>query len=279
MKKDNEENMINFTCLFGNNSTTYESEIERKLEGEEIDYEFIEGMFKAKEVMKEMKEEEERHEFTRRIFNDDEVYKFGGKIVENSEVVIDSRLIAYQMGCTACVVMIKDGYIYVANCGDSLAVLYQGGISMKINLEHNMKVDKEVLRIKESGCRVINNRVEGKLNLTRAIGDFMFKQSKQSLAHEHAVIAYPEVKKLKLKEDMEFILLGCDGIWDCVDRNKVCQFISQKLKEGNMSKSEILSRVFEKISSASHPMFGSDNMSCILIDLREKAEEFRKKNL
>jgi serine/threonine protein phosphatase PrpC len=29
---------------------------------------------------------------------------------------------------------------------------------------------------------------------------------------------------------MEFIIMGCDGIWDCVDIQKFCEFRSVKIK-------------------------------------------------
>jgi len=256
-----------FSCLEGNG---WETEIERRLEFEDIDQEFIDVMFKTKDELRVFKEEEYQSEFNRTIFADDEVYRFGGKIVESFDVELDSKLVAYQMGTTANIVMVKDGFVYVANSGDSLAVIYQDGKASKINLEHNMRAEREIQRIKASGSRIINNRIEGKLNLTRAIGDFMFKQGKDLTSTETAVIAYPEIKKLQLKDNMEFILMGCDGVWDCLDIQKVCQYISEKLKEKTMTKSEIIRKVFEKIFSVDHPLFGSDNMSCILIDLTEK---------
>jgi serine/threonine protein phosphatase PrpC len=83
-----------------------------------------------------------------------------------------SDLISYNMGTTANICLIKDNYLYLANVGDSLAVLYKNGIAVKLNQEHKTSLDSERERILKSGASIINNRIEGRLNLTRAIGRY-----------------------------------------------------------------------------------------------------------
>ncbi len=84
------------------------------------------------------------------------------------------RLVAYEMGTTANVVLIKNNYLYIANVGDSLAVMYKNGIAEKLTTEHKVSLEHEKNRIEKSGARIINNRIEGRLNLTRAIGIFLY---------------------------------------------------------------------------------------------------------
>jgi hypothetical protein len=79
-------------------------------------------------------------------------------------------LIASNMGTTANILLIKNNYIYLANVGDSLAVLYRNGEAVKLNQEHKTSLESEYMRINKSGAKIINNRIEGRLNLTRAIG-------------------------------------------------------------------------------------------------------------
>lgn len=80
------------------------------------------------------------------------------------------KLVAYEMGTTANVVLIKNNYLYIANVGDSLAVMYKNGVAEKLTTEHKVSLEQEKSRIEKSGARIINNRIEGRLNLTRAIG-------------------------------------------------------------------------------------------------------------
>ena len=84
------------------------------------------------------------------------------------------RLVANEMGTTANVVLIKNNYLYIANVGDSLAVMYKNGIAEKLTTEHKVSLEPEKTRIEKSGARIINNRIEGRLNLTRAIGIIIF---------------------------------------------------------------------------------------------------------
>ncbi len=74
------------------------------------------------------------------------------------------------MGTTANILFIKNSYLYLANVGDSMAVAFKNGKAVKLNNEHKVTLVSESSRISKSGARIINNRIEGRLNLTRAIG-------------------------------------------------------------------------------------------------------------
>jgi len=171
------------------------------------------------------------------------------------------------MGSTANICFVKDKYLYTANAGDSVSVLFKGGKAIKLNKEHKVSNPIEHGRIISSGMSVRNGRVDGKLVVTRAIGDFMFKSNEQKMAHEQAVTCFPEVNKLKITSDMEFIMLASDGIWDCVDVQSLCEHVSQKLKTGTPI-SKILADLFDQILAKSNKCsIGTDNMSCILVKL------------
>jgi serine/threonine protein phosphatase PrpC len=85
-----------------------------------------------------------------------------------------NELIAKNMGTTANILFIKNNYLYLANVGDSLAVIYKNGEAIKLNKEHKVTLECEYSRISKSGAKIINNRIEGRINLTRAIGNFFY---------------------------------------------------------------------------------------------------------
>lgn len=58
------------------------------------------------------------------------------------------------------------------------------------------------------------NRVNGNLALSRAVGDFSFKQNANLSPEDQIVSGCPDVVSRTVSEDWEFILLACDGIWD-----------------------------------------------------------------
>jgi hypothetical protein len=92
--------------------------------------------------------------------------------LKNSNLKSDiyEELIAKDMGTTANILLIKNNYLYLANVGDSMAVIFKNGIATRLNQEHKTTLPSEFTRISKSGARIMNNRIEGRLNLTRAIG-------------------------------------------------------------------------------------------------------------
>ena len=70
----------------------------------------------------------------------------------------------------------------------------------------------------------MDGRVNGSLNLSRAIGDMEYKQTSHLTAAEQAVTAYPDVRQLQLGPSYEFMILACDGIWDVLSNQQVGLF-------------------------------------------------------
>ena len=105
------------------------------------------------------------------------------------------------------------------------------------------------------------------INLTRAIGDLKFKSNYNLKRHEQSVIALPEITKIQDTEDIEFIIMGCDGVWDCVKRQLVCDFVDKQIRENpDKDLSEILKVIFDRcVSPVWGVVLGTDNMSCIII--------------
>ena len=111
------------------------------------------------------------------------------------------------------------------------------------------------------------------LNLTRALGDLKFKSNPNLKVYEQSVIAVPEITKVKLTNDIDFIIMGCDGVWDCVKRQLVCEFVEKQIKENpNQKLSEILKVIFQRcVSPVWGVVVGTDNISCIIIQfLKDK---------
>lgn len=98
-------------------------------------------------------------------------------------------------GCTASVVLITPDDIWCANAGDCRAVLSRNGEAIPLSKDHKPDNPEEKERIKASGGHVRNNRVNNKLNISRAIGDFMFKKVGE-LPEKQTVSVVPDVKRL-----------------------------------------------------------------------------------
>lgn len=98
------------------------------------------------------------------------IYSFGGVILEESNQKIKENLVSYCSGTTANIVLLLRNHIYIANAGDSLAVMYKNRKAIKLNSEHKLNILSERNRVIKAGKKLINYRIEGKINVSRAIG-------------------------------------------------------------------------------------------------------------
>lgn len=119
-------------------------------------------------------------------------------------------------GCTAIVGLVVGKTLHVANVGDSRCVLSRKGRSEELSEDHKPNLPDEMKRVLKAGGFVGNGRINGSLNLSRAIGDLEFKQNKDLKPEDQMVTAKPDIRSIELCEDDEFVILACDGIWDCM---------------------------------------------------------------
>ncbi|KHJ36306.1 putative protein phosphatase 2c ptc2 protein [Erysiphe necator] len=171
-------------------------------------------------------------------------------------------------GCTATVGLISGTKIFVANAGDSRSVLGVKGRAKPLSFDHKPMNEGEKARIISAGGTVEHGRVNGNLALSRAIGDFDFKKCASLTQEQQAVTVYPDVTIHDISEDDEFMVIACDGIWDCRSSQAVVEFI----RRGIAAKQE-LSKICENLmdnclSPESEPGgIGCDNMTLIIIGL------------
>ena len=74
--------------------------------------------------------------------------------------------------------------IYVANAGDSRSVISENGKVFELSQDHKPELKNESARIKKAGGFISDGRVNGNLNLSRALGDLEYKRNKELNAGE-----------------------------------------------------------------------------------------------
>jgi protein phosphatase 1G len=158
----------------------------------------------------------------------------------------DEEELAMMTGCTAhvCAVDEANKKIYFANAGDSRGVLCKNGIAYPMSIDHKPDLDIEKNRIYKADGWVSEGRVKGNLNLSRSLGDLEYKQNKRLPPEEQMITAYPDLVVEPLTNDINFIILACDGIWDCMTNQEICDFVSERLKKDPKQK---LSKIIEEI--------------------------------
>lgn len=131
----------------------------------------------------------------------------------------DSDNVSQFTGCTAVVVLVSDSHIICANAGDSRAVLARssgGQMCFPLSDDHKPDNAPEKARIEAAGGFVEENRVNGSLNLSRSLGDFEYKSSAGLSFEQQMVTCDPEIRSVARQNNDSFLILACDGIWDCL---------------------------------------------------------------
>lgn len=157
--------------------------------------------------------------------------------------------------------------IYVANAGDSRCTMGRGGKAVEMSIDHKPESQTEIDRIEKAGSTITDGRVDGNLNLTRSLGDMKYKQREHLSPEEQAITANPDVYSFELTDDIDFIIMGCDGIWEQKSNEEMVQFVYEHLeKKQDLSKivSELLLETIAP-SVAETQGIGCDNMTCILV--------------
>ena len=62
-------------------------------------------------------------------------------------------------------------------------------------------------------------RVNGGLNLSRSFGDFDYKRNQLVSYAEQMIICKPDIREFMRQKEDQFILMGCDGIWERYVKN------------------------------------------------------------
>lgn len=176
-------------------------------------------------------------------------------------------------GCTAVVALLRGNELYVANAGDSRCIICREEKAIDMSIDHKPEDAPELERITKAGGKVSNDgRINGGLNLSRAIGDHSYKQNKDLDATEQMITALPDVKTLTIEpEKDQFMVLACDGIWNYMSSQEVCDFILPRLAEGREKLSQICEEMFDHCLAPSTMGDGTgcDNMTAIIVRFKD----------
>ncbi|KAH0549696.1 Protein phosphatase 1B [Cotesia glomerata] len=164
-------------------------------------------------------------------------------------------------GSTAVCAFISPKHIYIANCGDSRAVLCSAGNPVFSTRDHKPVLPAEKERIQAAGGSVILARVNGSLAVSRALGDYEYKNIEGRGPCEQLVSPEPEifVRDRDMEHD-EFLVLACDGIWDVMTNQDLCDFINSRLLL-----TDDLEAVNNQVVDTYLHKCSRDNMSIVLV--------------
>ena len=219
-------------------------------------------------------------------------------------------------GSCALVSVIYDNKIYIANVGDSRAIMsINGGAKVKqLTTDHKPNNPKEFERVIKQGSKIypddnddpdrdpsklafIKDKAElekyknnnpdeeiifreypSDLAVTRSIGDIKAKK-KQYGGNPGSIINKPDVYIHDINNTDDFIVMGCDGIFDDLSNQEVSDaawyIFKTESKEKNYEINELTQDACDIIIKYGLEKQTSDNLSCIVIGF-EGLEKFLK---
>ncbi|KAL8751964.1 MAG: hypothetical protein Q9199_006074 [Rusavskia elegans] len=144
--------------------------------------------------------------------------------------------------------------LYTANVGDARIVLCRNGKALRLSYDHKGSDENEGKRISNAGGLILNNRVNGVLAVTRALGDSYMKD---------LVTGHPYTTETVIQPDIdEFLILACDGLWDvCSDQEAVD--LVRHTQDPQVASKQLVDHALAR--------FSTDNLSCMLVRFDGKA--------
>ncbi|KAH9376947.1 hypothetical protein HPB48_002738 [Haemaphysalis longicornis] len=136
---------------------------------------------------------------------------------------------SWKDGTTAVVVVAIDNTLYIANLGDSKAILCRyheeskKHISVPLSKDHNPIDYGERMRIQKAGGFVKDGRVMGLLEVSRSLGDGQYKRC--------GVSCLPDVMRCQLTPHDRFLVLACDGLWKVFTSDQVLAIVLATLQD------------------------------------------------
>eukprot|EP00903_Cladosiphon_okamuranus_P011285 g10641.t1 len=176
--------------------------------------------------------------------------------LKESYVKVDESLAAAKgqeatfSGTTAVSVLMRENNLWIANAGDSRAVLAkEDGNALKavdLSVDQNPNSPKEQARIEAAGGFVsappepgLSSRVwldaamtQIGLAMARSIGDHAVKSV--------GVVAEPEVTTHTIEGKDKFIVLASDGVWEFISSQEAIDIVNCSLEEGTMKATQDL---------------------------------------
>jgi len=147
----------------------------------------------------------------------------------------------------------------VANVGDSKAVLIDGSSFRQLTENHRPTNESEEKRVKAEGGRITgerNKRLNGRLAVTRALGDHLMKKTTKGL------ISVPFVQETITIDDSinSVLVLASDGLWDVVPESLITHTVRTSV--------EGATGIAEKLKGLALQHRSMDNIAIVVVKLK-----------
>lgn len=157
-------------------------------------------------------------------------------------------------GSTAVTAILINGRrLWIANVGDSRAVLSKGGQAIQMTTDHEPNTERG--SIENRGGFVSNMpgdvpRVNGQLAVSRAFGD---KSLKSHLRSD------PDIQDTTLDFNTEILILASDGLWKVMNNQEAVDIV-RRIKDPEKAAKQLTAEALRRDSK--------DDISCVVVRFR-----------
>ncbi|KAL3508213.1 hypothetical protein ACH5RR_033595 [Cinchona calisaya] len=175
------------------------------------------------------------------------------------QALADECSIDASCGTTAITALVFGRHLLIANAGDCRAVLCRKGAAVQLSHDHRPSSVVERKRVEDLGGVIEYGYLNGELSVTRALGDWYMKLPFGSAS---PLTAEPEVQHFLLSDDDEFLIIGCDGIWDVMSNQDAVSLVRRELRHHGDPQQCARELVHQALR-----MDSSDNLTVIVVCL------------
>ena len=188
-------------------------------------------------------------------------------------------------GSCAVILLIKNKKCIIANIGDSRLVIFKNKKVVFSTSDHKPNTYIEKRRIETAGGTVYqataaipiyqNGKLieipwrvyPGGLSVSRTFGDIESKDERFG-GKKGVVVALPDINEFDLNEEYNFIVIGCDGIFDVLSNGEIIECIKIVLninKGKNKKINDLCGDFASMIIKSALAKESFDNVSCVVI--------------
>ncbi|KAI7752931.1 hypothetical protein M8C21_024321 [Ambrosia artemisiifolia] len=157
-------------------------------------------------------------------------------------------------GSTSVTAVLMNGQrLWVANLGDSRAVVSKGGKAIQLSTDHEPSTERA--SIEHKGGFVSNMpgdvpRVNGQLAVSRAFGDKSLKSH---------LISDPAIQDTIVDTKTDLLVLASDGLWKVMDNQEAIN-IARRIKDPQKAAKRLIAEALKRDSK--------DDISCVVVRFR-----------
>lgn len=160
-------------------------------------------------------------------------------------------------GSTAAIVFIKGLSLYIANLGDSRCVLSRAGRVACLTEDHRLRSSvREIERVNSTpGTFTYDGYLCGQLAVSRAFGNVEHRSGEKLVG----LSSLPDVVRITLRQDDDFLIIGCDGLFDSVtpmDAAVTVRNALQRTGDPSVASKELVEQAL---------IYSEDNVSAIVV--------------